>query len=308
MSYVSRAASLFLFSTLLVGCSSIDLKEQRLSDLSEENKEIISENTKIRAAAVAENETYFTNNLRCIGNDKIFTTLPQALDGSKRLRISVGPIYDKTTKVFPQGSTAISDMVINALSYFEKVNIVDVPLSGDITESRVNFLSPQYFYLGDSSKNQINNFAGKLSHAPFGVLFPSHYYITGALVRYDEGAEIKNPSIDLKFDALTTKKEVRVITAGLHLRLVSSTDGEISSLFSKGARGSVLLSSKYYKITMNADLFKLVNDAQYGITYSVDVADPQHYVIQEMVEKGVADLLFAFTSNDDCSTAVRKKS
>lgn len=298
MSYVLRAASLFLFSTLLVGCSSIDLKEQRLSDLNDENKEIIAENTKIRSSAVEENETFFTKNLRCIGNN---------LDSEGVKRISVGPIYDKTAKVFPLGSTAISDMVINALSQVKNFNVVDTPLSGDISESRVNFMDDYYYHFGKITKEQVGNLAGKMNHVPFGVLFPSDYYITGALVRYDEGTEIKNPTINLNIDAFTAKREVRVITAGLHLRLISSKDGEIATKHSKGARGSVLLSSKYYKITLDASLFRLI-DSGYGIRYSVDVADPQHYVIQEMVEKGVSDLLFAFTRNNDCSTTVRNKS
>ncbi len=308
MFHSPRITSFLICTALLTGCSAIDLKKQRISDMNDDKKETIKENAKIRAINVAENETFYTENLRCIGKDELLTQLPPAFDGSKNFRISVGPIYDKTAKVFPPGSTAISDLVLNALSHVGSVNVVETPLSGEITESRVNFTSSSYVFLGPSAKNQISNFAGKINHVPFGVLFPSHFFITGALIRYDEGSETNAPSIQLDLDAVNAKRAVRVITAGLHLRLISATDGEITTNLQKGTRGSVLLSSRYYKITVNASLFKIVNTSPYGFDYSVEVSDPQHYVIQEMVEKGVADLLSTFTSNDRCSTIAGRKS
>jgi hypothetical protein len=271
----------------------LDLKNARLDDNSSENKLKIKENSVLRAVDVAENETYFTNKLRCIGNSKDLQQLA--------LKVSVGPIYDKTSKVFPFGSTAISDMVINSLSYVKAISVVETPLSGDITESRTNILSANYNKLAKIYKDNIVAIGNKTGHIPFGVLFPSTLHITGALVQYDEGSDTLSPTIKLDVDAFSFRRSVDVITVGLHLRLINSTDGEVLSNSTKGKRGSVLLSNKFYKLSLDNSLFRIINAKQYGLDYSVTVADPKHYVIQEIVEKGIAELLSVLPNENNCS-------
>ncbi len=287
-----RKVGVAIFAVAVSGCSTVDLKQPRDDDYSEQSREHVKEIAKQRSGSVADNETYFTDRLRCIGQGKAIKELA--------LRVAVGPIYDKTTKVFPAGSTAISDLVLNALSYVSGIRIVETPLSGDISESRVNLLSRNYVYLAKPIKDNIAVAANRLSHLPFGVLYPSQLYIAGALVQYDEGTETATPELRLDIDALTASRSVETMTIGLHLRLINSGDGEILSNRAKGKRGSVLLSNKFYKIRTNASLFRLISAKQYGIDYSVVVADPKQYAVQEMVEKGVAELLSVLPNDMTC--------
>ena len=286
-----RILPLFL-SLFLGGCATVDLKTPRADDYSEANKEKIRGIAALRSKTLADNETYFTDRLRCIGKGKLINDLA--------LRISVAPIYDKTAKVFPTGSTAISDMTVNALSYVKGLRIVDTPFNGDITESRVNLLSDKYVYLGKGLKDNIVPISNKIAPVPFGILFPSQLSIAGALVQYDEGTETISPEIGLDIDAFSGKRSVETISIGLHLRLVNSSDGEILTNSALGKRGSVLLSNKVYKIKTNANYFRLISAKQYGLDVSVTVDDPKHYVVQEMIERGVAELLSVLPNDAVC--------
>ena len=276
---------------LLGGCATVDLKTPRADDYSDSNKEKIRGIAELRSKTLADNETYFTDHLRCIGKGKLLNDLA--------LRISVAPIYDKTAKVFPSGSTAISEMVLNALSYVKGLHIVDTPF-GEITESRVNLLSDRYVFLGKGLKDNIVPISNKIAPLPYGILFPSQVSISGALVQYDEGTETITPEIGLDIDAFSGKRSVETISVGLHLRLINSNDGEILSNSALGKRGSVLLSNKVYKIKTKGNYFRLISAKQYGLDVAVTVDDPKHYVIQEMVERGVAELLSVLPSDVVC--------
>jgi hypothetical protein len=289
--YIKSVPYLF-FSSLLLGCASNELGQVRVMDNNASNIEARKEISKTRAIDIAENETYFTNKLRCIGDGQELKKLA--------LRISVSPIYDKTGKAYPVGSTAISDMVLNSLSYVKAVSIVETPLSGEISESRTNIMSSGYKYLSKAYKDNVVAIANRTSHVPFGFLFPSNLYITGALVQYDEGSETPNPALQLDLDVASIKKEVGVISVGLNLRLINSNDGEVLANSEKGKRGSVMLSNRVYNSKSNGNLFKIINSSAYGLDYSVSVTDPKHYVIQEMVDKGVAELLAVLPNENNC--------
>lgn len=275
------------------GCSSVDgLNASRGRDYEPNSVTHRQEVARMRTATIADNETFFTEKLRCIGQSGALNELA--------LRVSVSPILDKTGKVFPPASTAISDMTINALSYVRGVNIVETPLNGDISESRVNLLSEKYIYLSKGLKDNIVAVSNRIGHLPFGVLFPSQLHIAGALVQYDEGSEVPSPEIGVDIDAFSAKRGVETVTVSLHLRLINSGDGEVLRNSRAGKRGSVMLSNKFYKIKVNGSLFRLINTKQYGVDYSVTVEDPKQYVIQEMVEKGVAELLAVLPNDGSC--------
>jgi hypothetical protein len=285
--------SLALASSFFAGCSTVaDLRQPRKDDYSQENQAKIHDIATLRAKTLADNETYFTDTLRCIGTSETFRNLA--------LRVSVSPIYDKTGKVYPAGSTAIADMTINALSFVNGLRVVETPLSGDISESRVNLLSEKYVFLGKGLKDNIVSVANKISPIPFGVLFPSQLHIAGALVQYDEATETLSPGVHLDLDALSFDRSVETISVGLHLRLINSGDGEILTNRKLGKRGSVLLTNKFYKVRLNNSYFRLISSKQYGLDYSVVVEDPKQYVIQEMVEKGVAELLSVLPTDEQC--------
>lgn len=288
-----RLIFVFLFCTVFVsGCSIVDLKAKREADYDKESVGKRKQISDLRSKTIAENETRFTDKLRCIGTGKDLNDMA--------LRISVGPIYDKTGKVFPAGSTAISDMTLNSLSYVKALKIVETPLSGDISESRVNLLSGNYVYLSKGMKDNLVGVANKISHVPFGVLFPSQIHIAGALVQYDEGSETLSPDLKIDADAVSAGRTVETISVGLHLRLINSGDGEILTNSKKGKRGSVLLSNRFYKIKLNTSYFRLISSKQYGLDYSVAVEDPKQYIIQEMVEKGVFELLSVLPTDAFC--------
>jgi hypothetical protein len=277
------------------GCASVvDLNGPRSDDNSPSNTAKRQDVAKLRAKSIADNETFFTDRLRCLGKSGQINDMA--------LRVSVGPIYDKTAKVFPAGSTAISDMTINSLSYVQGLRIVETPLSGDISESRVNLLSQNYVSLGKGMKDNIVGVANKISHLPFGVLFPSQLHIAGALVQYDEGTETLSPTVGVDVDAFSVNRSVDTISVGLQLRLINSGDGEILTNNKLGKRGSVLLTTKFYKIKLDSSFFRLISSKQYGLDYSVTVEDPKQYVIREMVEKGVAELLSVLPNDENCGS------
>ena len=293
MSYASLRLLCIFVVVSISGCASVvDLRGPRADDFSESNVAKRLDIAKQRTSSIADNETIFTDKLRCIGKSQFIN--------ESALRISVAPIYDKTGKVYPGGSTAISDLAINSLSYVKGMRIVETPLSGDISESRVNLLSQKYVYLGKGIKDNIVGVANKISHIPFGVLYPSDLHITGALVQYDEGTETLSPEIGVDIDAFSANRSVDTISIGLQMRLINSSDGEILSNSKQGKRGSVLLSNKFYKIKLSSSLFRLISSKQYGLDYAVTVEDPKQYVIQEMVEKGVAELLSVLPNKGEC--------
>lgn len=274
----------------LSGCASYDLRKVRQDGSDKGNKELMESIRSERSEQIAEDKTYYTDKLKCI--------LSEA-PSLKGIRVGVSPIYDKTGKIFPSGSTSISDIIINSLSYSNKLNIVEIPMDGELSVSRVNFLSEQYRWLDSEIKNELGSYTSKTNHIPLGLLFPTNYHVAGALVQYDESVEVAPPSLRLDLDSIGYSSQVDVILIGLHLRLVNSNDGEIQYNSGNKKRGSVLLYNKYYKINTGASFYKIINAKQYGLDHSITVADPKQYAVREMIEAGLIELFSVLS--DKCS-------
>lgn len=219
---------------------------------------------------------------------------------------SVSPIYDKTAKVFPADSTAISEMVAHALSYNNAIRYMDAPFNSSWEWSRASKINDK----GNPS---------------VGAMFPSDRYISGALVQYDEDLPILNNKLNgfrLSLDPLIVNKSTQVITIGLTLRLVEKTgnmhflgfnnvDLENPILNPNNpneinyknlgmidyAPSSVYLENTFFINNTGLDLFEITSNRNYGGSISVRTSDPKMYAVREMVERGVYELLLSTLPN-----------
>lgn len=210
------------------------------------------------------------------------------------LKISVAPIYDKTDKIFPNDSTALSELVSHSLSYNHAISLVDTPFNTDKAHiSRVNLKGEQ---LGGSIGNSL----------------PADMYITGAIVQYDEG-DVK-PFIEqagLNLRAFQLNRNVQAITVGLVLRLVQSHDGilhhnkymhrnnidgytyniNIDGDMHKPKPQSVFLQNTFFAERLNGGVTRIIGSKYWNTNINMAVEDPKMYAVREMVEKGVYELL-----------------
>lgn len=213
--------------------------------------------------------------------------------GNDVYKVAVGNIYDKTGKIFPASSTAISEMVAHALSYNYGIKLIDIPFGSDWSETRYNPL------LGTNSTNLSQNPSLLSSHSGVsGIVFPSDMYISGALVQYDD-LPITKPfgtQITLNIDPLDISTGTKTITVGMILRAASSDsallldDGDIEK-GRGGDRASVYVKNTYFVKNIGANVFEIKSKRLYGGRVSVEVSDPANYVIREMVEAGVYEIL-----------------
>lgn len=270
------------------GCVAPDLNEIRIEDRQHKwERESIGD---ARAKLITENESIYSDQLECLGH-----VIRKAIASSKKdyPRISVDQILDKTGKVYPTNSTALSDIVINSLTKMSGFEVVETPLSQyGTSESRNNLVSANY-PIPDVLKKNAMSAMGRSSTLPLGILFPSTYYITGALVQYDEGTEIDDafPSTSVDIDVFKLQSNTSIVTTGIQLRLINSETGDVVTNTARSKSASVLLSNRFYRTRLNANLFHLVHTDAYGIDYDVVVSDPKHYAVQEIIEKAVVELL-----------------
>lgn len=265
----------------LSGCANYQLRAAHQLEGNENN--VIAKIREARTANIQPNDTYYSPKLSCVG-EKMSEVLHG--DPAHFVRISVAPIFDKTSKVFPQGSTAISEYVLHSLSRVKGFRLVETPLGYTTMESRNSFNgdnSPFSYY---KNPQFLNGFASP----PVGVAFPAQYYIAGSLTQYDEFSEIGNPNWSFNADIVQGKRSMTTISVALNLRIVNAATGQVM-LSDSGKSASVYLSSRLYKIQTGLNVFKLISTKPYGVDYSTDVSDPTHYAIQEIVERALYELL-----------------
>lgn len=214
-------------------------------------------------------------------------------DGRGLFTFGVAPIYDKTGKIFTPGTTALSEFVAHALSYNQAINVIDTPY---------NDPHP------NSSRVKISNLQS-LQLQSIGHAFPTHFFISGALVQYDEGdvkRDVNSASLNLR--SVQLRGNLQRITVGLVLRLVDSSNGMIdySRFLHQDNDGSyklignqdgnhksnsIYLENTFFVQSMGGGLNRIISSKHWNIDIHTSVADPKNYAVREMVEKGVYELL-----------------
>lgn len=289
---------------LLGGCSSTDLKMTRAKYSSTRMQAKEQGIADERSKQISESNTFYGRKLVCLSNayNDFFTAAQQAaaanpdvLGGHDRFRMAVAPIRDKTGKIFDGGSTVLSDMVMDSITRFKHFDVLETPLSPDgLVESRTNFLDPRY----KMPTGIVQNFSAtmtNLQHLPVGVVFPSNYYVSGAIVQYDEVKSVPaKRDLGLDIDQYQLKRGVEAITVGLNLRLIDSWTGAVVRMSDTGELASVSLSNTFYTIKTGHNFFRLIGTKDYGIDYTVEVGDPKTAAVKEMIDKGVYKLLEKF--------------
>jgi len=284
---------LFFFSLLFISsCSTVDLNKMRSSD--KKNISKLKQISYQRTATITEGDTLYSNSLRCLSRN--YFKAPQVFDSKtgkkidKRLDITVARMLDKTGELYPHSpsdsansSTAISDITMNALSKMkESFNVIDAPL-GSVINTRVNILSPKNPVFKHIQKVD----SGAVTALPIGFLYPTQTYISGALVMYDKGTELDGDTKDFKVgvDPVSFSRSIETITLGLNLKMVNSETGRIVD------DGSIILNNKLRVIKSSGNFFKVISDNARIIDFSNYIADPKHYAIMEIVEKGIFSLM-----------------
>lgn len=210
------------------------------------------------------------------------------MQGTKSMMIAVDNIYDKTGKIYGD-STALSEMVANALTYNKGVRYVDTPFNQPLSYSRVAV-------------------AKDINTASIGSTLPFEKFISGALVQYDEGTPVTSQqsveSIKLSIDPLDINSRTTVINVGLTLRLINK-DGVMyftgytnpSNDFIDYEPASIYVSNTFFSKQIGASLFEIKSKRNYGFNTSIITSDPKHYATRELVEKGVYELLLKTLPN-----------
>lgn len=299
----TRLAAVILPLLLLSGCAATDLQATRKYYSSEASRKKAQEAADLRAQTISDGETFYGKKLACLSDmHKDFFAAQTAaavqagqLQGNGRFRMAISPIRDKTGKIFDINSTVLSDMVMDAVAKFKHFDVLETPMAPDgLTDSRNNFLDPRY----TMPAGIVQNFSAtmtSLQHLPVGVIFPSNYYISGAIIQYDEDSVIP-PQRDISADIYQYQFQRRAdaLTTTINLRLVDSWTGAVVRIAGSDELASVNLTNTFYKIQTQHNFFRLIGTKDYGIDYSVTVGDPKTAVVKEMVDKGVYQLLDKF--------------
>lgn len=216
---------------------------------------------------------------------------------------SVAPIFDKTGKVFSPSSTAISDMVLQALSV-AGISVIETPLGYSFSETRTNLSAidakNMSFYLSGNS-------------LPVGVAFKSMFHVSGGIISYDDSTEAPQKSLAADVDIARFNKSVNSVKIVVNLRLIDSRTGLVYKKLGErrlnvGARewsvqkneegASIVLTTELIKVKGSANIFKVNNSGSpYGVDYQVSVADPIQYAVMEVIEKGVFSLMEDYVSD-----------
>ncbi len=276
---------------VLSGCSFLFTEQQRLIHSSKNEKAELGIQ-KARVINIKKGNTYYSKKLSCLGNyfygnnKQFFETADGKTNYQSLIRFTVAPIYDKTAKVYPARSTALSELVINALSKIKGLSIVEIPLGYDLYQSRNNFgLTGNSLPYGPNAP-----FFSGVQKPPAGVLFPTQYYISGALVQYDERNETGNKDLAANLKYVTAKRDIEKITVGIQLRLVDAASGKVTINPQTNLPNSIYLKNDLWKIANGINFFRIISSSPWGVDYSVETSDPLQYSVNEIIERGVYDL------------------
>lgn len=275
---------IWLFSS---SCSLLDLKGPRNDGKRPENILSEEEINNARAESIRDNETYYTRQLKCMEISAFSAT-------KKPIKpiFAVDNVFDETGKLYAPKVPAISHMIQKALIQVKGIEVLETPFY-DISTSRtdVTQLTPRR---GAEISKQL--------HAPVGTLFPSNFYITGAMVEYDESSQLPVSIWRIVVDFFSFRREVVTTTIGIDLRLVNSKDGTVVYNSKSGKRGAVTLRSRFFRISQDTGGFKIVNENARSVDHSVIVQEPKYYAVREMAEKGVVELLSIFGPSQSCQS------
>lgn len=278
---VKKITSIILLGVLFGGCTPKDIKLLRKVEQVKEH-----EISRDRASNIRYNDTAYSKALEVYGQHLHRFLLENKNLQQKTidsLRIGVDNIYDKTGKVYAN-EDAISDMVLEA---FNKIGIFPmVNLSKPSTYSNLNIpenlLSTKY--KGNQNYSKTPNL---ISSLPLGVLKPTHFYVSGALLQYDKTKQNKT-SLDIKY--LSVGRNFDIIDVSLDLRIIDSSLGVVSH--EEGEKSaSISLKNRVVSFSMDGEYFKLIHDDAYGINISDEIGDPTQYAIREIVELAVLEVV-----------------
>lgn len=240
----------------------------------------------------------------------------EAQNANNVYKVAVGNIYDQTGKVFKEKSTAISEMVAHALSYNYGIKLVDTPFNNNWSDSRYNPRNDSRH--SDTIKNNPAFLSFNTGFA--GSVFVSDMYISGALVQYDEVPPFApfGTRLSVNIDPLDASTETRTITVGMILRAIDSSNALIldnagtqaqntdnsntaqdqpnnnnanQTQPTTGQRASTYVQNTFFVKKIGLNTFEIKSKRLYGGNITIEVSDPTTYVIKEMVEAGVYDLL-----------------
>ena len=125
-----------------------------------------------------------------------------------------------------------------------------------------------------------------------GSVLPSHFFITGSISEYNSDMRTRNLSFNFfrKFLDTNFSATDRVINIAMDLRVVGSSSGHILTN-EKGEMLALSLQNTVITRNFNGSIFRILSDAGGGANLAVKIADPVHFAIREIIEKGVLMLV-----------------
>ncbi len=275
---------IFLTSLILCSCTTTNLRE-----VSDSEKKA----TKIRALNIQNNDTIYSESLRCYGKQLAYLTKNNLLvrDG-KVLRpdkfvFMVNDIKDRTKKIY-DGENGISDMLLTSLLKLNYLTVYDYEDSV-IKQSRTNFLSAEYPYSNTKPREQYRDLYTSLSTAisdvPVGIMKPADFTISGALTQYDD-IKTRNINIDLLYTGYSNN--ISIADVGIDLRMVYSPEGVVTlENTPNGYKKANFVSLKNRLIVSkdnDGNYFRTINKKNYGISFDYSLKDPKYLAVRETVE------------------------
>jgi len=296
MKYKQLLLGLSTVPIIFLGCAEKTLSQMRQIDVEYEANTTIH-----RAYNIRNNDTVYSEPLRVYGKQlRKYLKYKNEWDDKvlSAIKIGIDDIYDKTGKVY--STNAISDMVFSAMAKLGVFPVNNVSNTKNNTNNRImenltseNFKISKYFRAKPSS----------LYYMPIGVIKPSRFYISGALLEYDKKRK-DNVKLDIKYASFGSKLDL--IDMSLDLRIIDSLDGTLAIDEARGTRAFVSLTNRLVTLSRDGEYFKLIKDDPYGITISSDIGDPVLYATRELVELAMLEVFSKFTGFDWKKTTAPK--
>jgi len=247
-----------------------------------------------RAENIRVNETVFSQSLVCFG-EYLKAELPESLIESLSDRFAgISPIRDKTGRVYPATSTAVSDMVAHALAKTGLIRVIDIV---DSQEDRINDFTT-FSKIDSKSKTVLESTPQLIPAIPKGFLYQPFFHFAGAITEFNE-RESTNLDAEIKFFGFDYNSNV--IDVALDLRIISSSDGSIG--ISDRGPNTISVANRLIFVGTEFDYFRIINDDAYRGQFAYQIGDPRFYAVRELAEYATLELLsnlFSLDWQDNC--------
>jgi curli biogenesis system outer membrane secretion channel CsgG len=228
----------------------------------------------IQGPDITENKTRHTDGLNCVASK---------IDISKRLRVAVDAIPDKTGKVnSAEGykvTQGVESMAITALAKIPAVQVVErrnveaFNMETELTDKK---------RIGDGQKYPLSN-GRTLNYRPLltGKVNGADYYITGAITEVNYNIHSGGQILDVS--GLSFGKKTVVMNVALDLRIVDVKTLDVID--------AVTLQKQFVGLRTQNGLYRFIDKELVSFDNGASTDEPLQLGIRSLVERGVSRLV-----------------